>query len=591
LVLDSAWKAYKSTYLTPEEERLAAAAEGATTIANTATDRLVTILAAHDSAALVRFAERELYPAIDPVSASISTLIDLQVRVAGEEFAASNITYSRIRAITIGLVALVLLISTVLGAWTARYLSQHVTRLLSQLRDLQQRQLPVIRSASVAMACGEVEHAVHLTVDPIPVLARDEMGALTAALNAVSQEVVASADAAERSRGIVQALLSEAKGSVQAAREGRLAHRSDAERFPGAYGELLRGFNQVQEVGNEPVAAALAVLERVASHDLSSRVERTFSGDHGRLAESVNRAIANVADALHEVEVAAAQIAGAAGHVAGGSQDMASAASTQAANVDAITSAVAAQTAVTARTAASALEARTLSLQVREQVRTGTQSMQALDDAMERMAHSSSRTAQIVRSIDEIAFQTNLLALNAAVEAARAGDAGRGFAVVADEVRQLAIRAAGAARETASLIDETVNTTQVSTSISRQMRDHLLAVDGEIDRVTLIVHSIATDCESQRDQIRDVGESVHRVSQETQRLAAGAEESASSSEELNAQAATMRDLVRRFHVRSAEGQARPLARRDLTAVTTRIGMERRNERSPLPRSRQTARRA
>jgi methyl-accepting chemotaxis protein len=194
---------------------------------------------------------------------------------------------------------------------------------------------------------------------------------------------------------------------------------------------------------------------------------------------------------------------------------------------------------------------------------------------MDRMTTSAQRTAQIVKTIDEIAFQTNLLALNAAVEAARAGDAGRGFAVVADEVRQLAIRAASAARETSVLIEETVSTTRASTDISRQVREQLGTVDLDVERVTMLVGTVADDCAQQHDQIRDVGAGVDQVNQQTQGLASSAEEAASAAEELNAQASTMRDLVRRFHVRGANGEARALARRDVSQPVSRAVRERR----------------
>jgi methyl-accepting chemotaxis protein len=50
---------------------------------------------------------------------------------------------------------------------------------------------------------------------------------------------------------------------------------------------------------------------------------------------------------------------------------------------------------------------------------------------MDEINTASKRIADIIGTIDGIAFQTNILALNAAVEAARAGEQGRGFAVVA----------------------------------------------------------------------------------------------------------------------------------------------------------------
>ena len=193
-------------------------------------------------------------------------------------------------------------------------------------------------------------------------------------------------------------------------------------------------------------------------------------------------------------------------------------------------------------------------------VKNGNQTLGQMGTSMRGINASSDKIAKIIKVIDEIAFQTNILALNAAVEAARAGEAGMGFAVVADEVRNLAQRAAQAAKDTASLIEESIATSKEGSTKLQQVSDVIRAITESATKVKALVDEVQSGSQEQARGIDEITRAVQQMNQLTQSTAASAEESASASEELSAQTELTQAVVAQLHdlVERPEGHSSPM---------------------------------
>ncbi|MDQ1273595.1 MAG: methyl-accepting chemotaxis protein, partial [Planctomycetota bacterium] len=128
-------------------------------------------------------------------------------------------------------------------------------------------------------------------------------------------------------------------------------------------------------------------------------------------------------------------------------------------------------------------------------------------------------------------------------EAARAGEHGKGFAVVAEEVRNLAQRSANAAKETAQLIEDSGKKVDVGVELTNKVGGSLKEIVKNVRKVTDLVNEIDNASQEQSEGVSQVGKAINQMDQVIQQNAANAEETASASEELSAQANSLLSLV------------------------------------------------
>ena len=258
---------------------------------------------------------------------------------------------------------------------------------------------------------------------------------------------------------------------------------------------------------------------------------------------SIRKIVGKIKVVIEGVNSGAEQVSSATEQVASASQSLAEGASEQAASLEETSSSLEEMASMTKSNAENANQTKTMMVEAQTIVEKVDKHMGDMAEAIENITRSSEETEKIIKTIDEIAFQTNLLALNAAVEAARAGEAGAGFAVVADEVRNLAMRAAESARNTASLIGETIRAVRSGNELTNSTKEAFKENMIITGKVRELVDEIAAASNEQAMGIEQVSKAVNEMDRVVQQNAAHAEQSASAASEMNAQAREMKGFV------------------------------------------------
>jgi methyl-accepting chemotaxis protein len=296
----------------------------------------------------------------------------------------------------------------------------------------------------------------------------------------------------------------------------------------------------------QPLGQAALLADALAQGDLTVRHADASRDATGVVLGSLDQVARNLALLVADVRATADQINTASHEIASGNTDLsartegtASALQQAAASIE--------QLAGTIRSNAdNARTANALAHDASAVAREGGTMVDEVVRTMDAINTQAKKIADIIGTIDGIAFQTNILALNAAVEAARAGEQGRGFAVVAAEVRSLAQRSSAAAREIRTLIGSSVEQIDAGATKVQAAGQTMGRIVGAIDKVSTTVDEISRAAAEQAAGIEQVNQTVNEMDRNTQQNAAMVEQASAATESLNDQAGRLVTLLTRF---------------------------------------------
>ncbi len=314
-------------------------------------------------------------------------------------------------------------------------------------------------------------------------------------------------------------------------------------------GILSKSFDSTIDRLRKYIGEISRLLEGIANGDLTPQITQEYIGDFASIRTSLNNILQKLNSTMGQIVTSAEYVSGGAEQMSTAAQELSQGSMEQTAAVDDLEKTIHSVTENVKQTAKNASLAREQAGQMGSQLAEGNQKMQEMIAAMQDITDSSSEIEKIIKTIEDIAFQTNILALNAAVEAARAGAAGKGFAVVADEVRNLAAKSAEASQSTSALIGRSIAAVNQGTQIADATAKQLEGVVAGARAIVETINGIASDAQTQAGAVEQIQDQIVQIASVVQTNSSTAEESAATSEELNAQSNVLKQLVETFQLR------------------------------------------
>lgn len=292
-----------------------------------------------------------------------------------------------------------------------------------------------------------------------------------------------------------------------------------------------------------PLNAVIKSLERVATGDLTEKMQTDRNDEFGELLRSASTLSNNLRDMINAIKNQSHLLLDSVKTTESITQEAKSTINNQKEQTAMVATAMNEMTLTTQEIAVGAENTFSKMLSAHEQAEHSQTEVNASKEKTLALQTDMDHACKVITQLDgdihaieaiigvieSLADQTNLLALNAAIEAARAGEQGRGFAVVADEVRTLAARTRS-------------STEEIKSNISALLKASVQAVDA-IHSAQERTLETASSAEHVNTRIKDVVSSIATIKDLNMQIATAAEEQTRTTEEMNQNIVRIADLA------------------------------------------------
>ena len=288
------------------------------------------------------------------------------------------------------------------------------------------------------------------------------------------------------------------------------------------------------------------VLNKMAEGDYSAHteLEDKYTGDFAGLLQAMRQLKRQMNDVMHKINEASSQVSAGSQNLAEASVELAE--GEQAAAIEELQATVTYVANGAEQAATRMNESYELAYKYAQEADRSREEINGLIEIIGRIDETSKQIVNIIADIEDIASQTNLLSLNAAIEAARAGEAGKGFAVVADQIRSLAEQSAQSAVDTSELINGSIQVVREGSEAAVHVTQSIETVVDGMKKVAASAKELSDVSRGQMDTMKQAEQGVEQISDVVEANSANAQETSATSEELSAQAVTMKELIEKF---------------------------------------------